>query len=278
MPDPAAATSAAPVEAPPERPDFPGVITARTSRVIGAEFTGPLEQLYVHQRKRVRAGDVVAKLDARELKAEAASLKAQEDSASAQAGAYAATARAAAAAAKTERRLYERGFQSRNATITANARLAEARGQIGAAAEQAKASRVRRLQLEEQIKKAEHPAPIDGVITVVKAKVGETLQRGTPIARVYDDRDLMIRFAVPKEHRALVKVGGRVELSVPGVDAPVWATIERIADEEPPITFAVVDADIDDSKLRPDEIQVASEGRVRIADVQQTAAAPGANR
>ena len=278
VPDPAAATSAAPVEAPPERPDFPGVITSRTTRVVGAEFNGPLEQLFVHSRKRVKAGDLIARLDARELKSEAASLKAQEDSAFAQAGAYAATAKAAAAAAKTEKRLYERGFQSRNATISANARLAEARGQIGAAAEQAKSSRVRRLQLEEQIKKADHPAPIDGVVAVVKGKLGETIQRGTPIARIYDDRDLMIRFAVPKEHRNIVKIGGRVELSMQGIDQPVWATIERVTDQEPPITFAVVEADIDDSKLRPDEIQVASEGRVRIADAQQPQPAAGVKR
>lgn len=271
QPDPAAAIAPAPVEAPAERPDFPGVITARNSKVIPAEFNGRLERVFVHPRKRVKAGEIVAKLDATELKTEAAQLRAQEQSASAQAGAYAATARAAAAAARTERRLYDRGFQSRNATINANARLAEARGQIGAAAEQAKASRVRREQLEEQIKKADLPAPIDGVITILKGKEGEMLQRGMSIARVYDDRDLVIKFAVPKEHRHLVKEGVRVELRVAGSEAPIWARIERVTDEEPPITFSVVEADIDDSKLRPDEIQVASEGRVRIAEAPPAA-------
>lgn len=272
MRDPAVAVEPAPVEASPEVPDFPGVIVARTSRVITAEFAGRVERIHVHQRKRVRAGELIAKLDATDIRAEVASLLAQEQSAQAQAGAYAATARAAAAAAKTERRLYERGFASRNASITASARLAEARGQIGAAAEQAKASRAKRRQLEEQVQKAEHPAPIAGVITIVKAKEGELVQRGAPLARVYDDRDLMIRFAVPKQHRSKIKIGDRVELQVAGVEAPIWATVERIADEEPPITFAVVVADIDDTKLRPDEIQVASEGRVRIAQAQPAGA------
>ena len=261
-----------------ERPDFPGVITARTSKVIPAEFAGRLEKVFVHQRKRVKAGEIVAKLDPTDLETEAAQLLAQEQSAGAQAAAYAATANAAAAAAKTEQRLYDRGFQSRNATISARARFLEARGQIGAAAEQAKASRVRRLQLEEQIKKADLPSPIDGVITIVKVKEGEMMQRGIPIARVFDDRDLMIRFAVPKDHRDLVKIGGRVELKVAGVEQPIWASIDRITDEEPPITFAVVEADIDDSKLRPGEIQVASEGRVRIVDVQPPPTQSGANR
>jgi len=266
VPDPAAAIAPAPVEAPAARPDFPAVVTAKISRVIPAEFQGRLDKLLVFQRKRVKAGEIVAKLDPTDLKTEAAQLLAQEQSAGAQASAYAATARAAAAAAKTEKRLYERGFQSKNATITANARFLEARGQIGAAAEQAKASRVRRLQLEEQIKKADLPSPIDGVVTIIKAKDGEMMQRGAPIARVFDDRDLLIRFAVPKEYRHLVKLAGRVELRVDGVEQPIWASITQIADEEPPITFAVVEADIDDSKLRPDELTVASKGRVRLVD------------
>jgi len=288
VPDPAAAIAPAPVEAPPERPDFPGVITAKTQRVIAAEFQGRLEKIYVFQRKRVKAGEIVAKLDPTDLETEAAQLRAQEQSAGAQASAYSATARAAAAAAKTEQRLYERGFQSKNATITANARFLEARGQIGAAAEQAKASRVRRLQLEEQIEKADLPSPIDGVITIIKAKEGEMMQRGVPIARVFDDRDLLIRFAVPKEYRHLAKLAGRVELRVDGVAQPIWATITQIADEEPPITFAVVEADIDDSKLRPDELSVAREGRVRLVDepsvprptrsIQPQPAPAGANR
>jgi hypothetical protein len=78
---------------------------------------------------------------------------------------------------------------------------------------------------------------------------------------------------VPKEHRHLVAPGKRVEIRIEGVARTVWATIERIADEEPPINFAVVEADIDDSKLGPDEIRVTSQGRVRLADAS---GAPGA--
>ncbi len=278
MPDPAAAVVPEQAEAPVERPDFPGVVTAKESKGIPAEFRGSLEKIFVHQRQRVKAGQVVARLDTTDLKTEAAALLAQEQSSNAQAGAASATARAAAATAKTERRLYDRGFQSRNANITAQARLAEARGQIGAAGQQAKSSRVRRLQIEEQIKKADHPSPIDGVITVIKQKEGDVLERGIPIARVFDDSDLVIRFAVPKEYRQSLKLGGRVELTVDGATQPIWASIIRIADEEPPITFSVVTADIDDSKLRPDEIQVAKDGRVRLVDEPPTATTASAHQ
>ena len=90
---------------------------------------------------------------------------------------------------------------------------------------------------------------------------------------MFDPRDLMIRFAVPKDQRDTVQPGRRVELRIEGVDRAIWATVERIADEEPPLNFAVVEADIDDTRLAPDEVRVTAQGRVRIADAR-----PGGKR
>jgi hypothetical protein len=82
---------------------------------------------------------------------------------------------------------------------------------------------------------------------------------------------------VPKEHRAKIAKGQRVELTVDGADGPIWATVNYISDElEPPVNFTIVEADIDDSKLRPDELRVASKGTVRIAEA--TVSTPGAKR
>jgi hypothetical protein len=81
---------------------------------------------------------------------------------------------------------------------------------------------------------------------------------------------------VPNEYRSQLKLGGKVELTVDGAAQPVWALITDIADEEPPITFSVVTADIDDSKLRPDEIQVAKDGRVRLVEEPTPPAPPPA--
>jgi hypothetical protein len=70
-----------------------------------------------------------------------------------------------------------------------------------------------------------------------------------------------------------VKAGGRVELSVEGVSHPIWASVQRISDEvEPPINFTIVEADIDDSKLQPDEVRVTANAVIRIADTNKTAA------
>jgi multidrug resistance efflux pump len=130
----------------------------------------------------------------------------------------------------------------------------------------AKSYRAERTRLEGLIARAQATAPIDGVVMMVKVNEGEMAQKGTPLARVFDPKDLIMKFAVPKEHRHLVAPGKRVEVRIEGVERTLWATVERIADQEPPLNFAVVEADIDDSKLNPDEIRLTAKGRVRIAD------------
>jgi hypothetical protein len=109
---------------------------------------------------------------------------------------------------------------------------------------------------------------MDGIITNIKAHVGSVPPIGTPLARVFDPSQLIIRFAVPKEHRATVALGQRVELLVDG-GRPIGATVTNISGaQEPPINFTVVEADIDDSKTPRTDITVASAGRVRIADAR----------
>jgi HlyD family secretion protein len=86
-----------------------------------------------------------------------------------------------------------------------------------------------------------------------------------------------VQFAVPIEDADKIKPGQKVELKIDGTNQTVFAKVEKIDPaQEPPVNFAVVLADIDDSKLRPDEVRVTSTGRVRIAD--QIADARGAKR
>ena len=112
-------------------------------------------------------------------------------------------------------------------------------------------------------------APLDGVVTNLKAHEGEVASVGTPLARVFDPSDLIIRFAVPRDHRADIAIGQRVELAVDGDPRRVPAIVTSISGaQEPPINFTVVEADIDDAKLAPGQLTVASVGRVRIADAR----------
>ena len=275
--DPTEARAPVAQVAPAERPEFVGVVTSRVTKVIVSEVDAPVERLAVTVGQRVHAGDTIAKLDDRALKAELEGAKFAERALGGEVGAAAIQASALKQKLKMERLLVSRGASPMNAVRTASAEARSAVASTGAAAGRYAQAKNTRQQVEVMLTKTELKAPVDGVVTMIKIRDGVMATKGMPVARVFDDRDLLIRFAVPREHRTKIVQGQRVELSVEGASGPVWATVNNISDElEPPVNFTIVEADIDDSKLRPDELRVASKGTVRIAELPPTS--PGAKR
>jgi len=260
-----------------ERPEFVGVVTSRVTKVITSEVDAPVERLAVTLGQRVHAGDTIAKLDDRALKSELEGAKFSERALAGEVGAAAIQAQALKQKLKNERLLARAGASPMNSVRAASADARSAGASTGAASGRYAQAKNTRQQLEVMLTKTELKSPVDGVVTMIKIRDGVMATKGMPIARVFDDRDLLIRFAVPREHRAKIAQGQRVELTVDGAVGPVWATVNYISDElEPPVNFTIVEADIDDSKLRPDEIRVASNGTVRIAEASPTS--PGAKR
>jgi RND family efflux transporter MFP subunit len=241
-------------------------VTSRNTKVVSAEFPGRVERVQIFNGQRVRAGDPIMKLDDSELKSQIESAKQNELAARADAAGAGAQAFAAQRAYERDARLGKRGYVSRGQIDNARAQSASYGATSGAHAFRAESYKAERGRLEGLVAKAQTTAPIDGVVMMVKLNEGEMAQKGTPLARVFDPKDLMMKFAVPKEQRQLVAPGKRVELRIEGVERTLWATVERIADQEPPLNFSIVEADIDDAKLNPDEVRLTAKGRVRIAD------------
>jgi RND family efflux transporter MFP subunit len=268
-PSPTGATQARAVKPPPPAAEFTGVVTSRKSSVISAQVQARIEKLNIHTGQLIKAGEPVAKLDKTELETKLAQAQSNEKSALMEAGAFGAQASALRQSMVAETRLHKLGVSSAMAVSNARAQYAQVGGQGGAAMARAITAKAAREQSEKDLAKAEIVAPIDGIVTNIKAREGEIAQVGTPLARVFDPSDLIIRFAVPKEHRGKLVLGQRVELAIEGNQRAVWATVTNIAGaQEPPINFTVVEADIDDGKLAPGELTVASVGRVRIADAR----------
>jgi RND family efflux transporter MFP subunit len=265
-PSPTEAVVPAAAPAAPETPDFPGVVTSRNTKVIAAEFAARVDRIQIFNGQRVRAGDPILRLDDSELKSQIEAARQNELAARADAGAAGAQAYAAQRAFARDARLARRGYVSRGQIDNARAQSASLGAQSGAHTFRAESYKAERNRLEGLLANAQATAPIDGVVMMVKLNEGEMAQKGTPLARVFDPKDLIMKFAVPKEHRALIAPGKRVELRIEGVERPLWATVERITDQEPPLNFSVVEADIDDSKLNPDEVRLTAKGRVRIVD------------
>ncbi|HMG56154.1 MAG TPA: HlyD family efflux transporter periplasmic adaptor subunit [Kofleriaceae bacterium] len=255
-------------QAPPPT-EFVGVVTSRKSSVITAQVQAPLLKLNVHAGQLVKAGELVARLDETELKTRLDTATSNEKAARMEAGAYGASASAAHDSLVAEGRLAKYGVSSRVAFNNARSELARINATGAAASARAMSARAEREQAEKNLAKAQVFSPLDGIVTNIKAQEGQVTQIGSPLARVFDPSDLIIRFAVPREHRGEVRVGQRVELAVEGDQGKVWATVTNVSGaQEPPINFTVVEADIDDTKLAKGAITVASVGRVRIADAR----------
>lgn len=265
-PSPTGVTQARVAKAPPPRPEFTGVVTSRKSSVISAQVQARIEKLNIHAGQYIKSGELVAKLDDTELKNRLAQAQANEKAAQMEAGSLGAQASALHQKMINESRLHKLGVSSPFAVTSARAEYAQAGGQTGAAMAKALTAKAAREQSEKDLARTAIYAPLDGIVTNIRAREGEVAQVGTPLARVFDPSDLIIRFAVPKEHRASIQLDQRVELEVDGAPRLVWATVTNISGaQEPPINFTVVEADIDDTKLAPGELTVASVGRVRIA-------------
>jgi RND family efflux transporter MFP subunit len=269
-PSPTAASQPRSVQEPPPPTEFTAVVTARKSALISAQVAGPIQKLTVRSGQVVKAGDLVVALDKTELSNKLVQAQFAEESARSAAGSAGAKASALHQKAVAEKRLLKLGVSTPIQAITSQDDYAATGAEAAAASSKAAEARAQREMTEKELAKTDIVAPMDGIVTNIKVHEGQVASSGMPLARVFDPSDLILRFAVPKDHRGELRLGQRVELDVEGNARPVWATVTTISQaQEPPINFTVVEADIDDTKLAPGELTVASVGRVRIADARR---------
>ena len=263
--DPTEAITVAPQVEPQKAPEFVGVVSSRESKVISADFEGKVMKLNIRNGQRVKAGDIVAELDTTALKNQLAQAKGTYEAAKGQRARAGAAYSNAARRAKLEERLVRSGAaapQSVNNIRTESSQYgadgAAAGGEMARAAAQIK-------EYEGLLAKANVPAPIDGVVSIVKAREGQNISKAEQIARVFNPNQLVVRFAVAKKFLPLVKPGATVQLVTTEGGHVIPATV-RVQDDsaDPTIDFTVFEAVIDPT-FRTDEIRVGDNGHVRIA-------------
>jgi RND family efflux transporter MFP subunit len=269
-PSPSGAEPAPPVQRratpPPERPlEFVGVVTTRDSKVVAAEFEGRVVTLYVRPGQRVRAGEPIVKLDDSQVRKQLAGAIAAVDAARAEMGRAGVEVRAAKREMRLERRLYRRGAVAREKIRQANFDRSRAGASYGSVAAQHRQAVAEREQLEQHLARSILVAPIDGVVSMILLKEGEVAKPGMAVARVFDPRDLWVRFAVDNEYRSLVSEGTRVAAVMPGSGETLDAVVRSVStDLEPPLQFVVADADVDDSRIDKETVGVGVVGSVRL--------------
>lgn len=218
--------------------DAGGTLRGRSSAVLAARMMAQVDAVLVAPGDRVRVGQPLVRLDARDVaaasaQASAAATAAEQGVARAQ-GELAAADAAATLARATEARLaalharrsatpqeFDEAVAARTA---AEARLTAARAGVEQARAAQAAAAAGRDAAAATATFAIIAAPFEGVVTEKFVEPGQLAVPGQPLIRVEDVRDLELQIRVDESQVAHVATGARVTTHFVGVDGPITGT------------------------------------------------------
>lgn len=208
-----------------------GIIKAQVGAMvkIGARSTGTLEKMLVRVGEAVSRGQLVARIDSRELRAQQAEARAQLDTAQAQ---------AAFSRGNYQRRqaLFADGFVSRE-------ELEQARQQWEVDAARVQAAEATLRSIEIRISYTEVYSPLAGVVSQVTAQEGETIVAGLQVANlvtVLDPERLEMWVYVDETDVGQVQPGQMVEFRVDAYPGRVFSGSVRTIYPQPEIRDNIV--------------------------------------
>ena len=259
---------------------------------IVPKISAPVKAFYVKRGDKVHAGQLLAKLESRDLAAAAQDNEGSYDQAQA---AYAiATAstlpeeiqkaqgdtKAAKEAFEAEQKLYysrqdlyKQGALPRKDLDQAGVTLTQARNQyelaqrhldalmavakaqaLKAAAGQLESAKGKYLGAQAQLSYSEIRSPINGVVTDRPLYPGEMAAAGTALVTVMDTSSVVARAHIPQEQAALLNVGDKASITVPGEEEPIEGKVTVVSPALDPNSTTVevwVQARNPKGRLRP---------------------------
>lgn len=224
--------SAAPVEAAPAPPATPpavanssapaagtytasGPIVVENQVEVAAQRDGVVVEILAEAGTHVRKGQLLAKLDDRQIVADLEAARAKSASIEADLNNWKAEAKVLEADLQRARKMWE-------AQLIPQEQYEHA--QYKAEADQWDVKRVEHLlvnardteqSLELELEKTRITAPFDGIVARRYVRVGQTVTRGDRLVWVTSTGPLRVRFTLPSRFLSQMKVGQRLSLSVP---------------------------------------------------------------
>lgn len=203
-----------------------GTLRPENFASVKAQAPGTISGMRIKQGERVRAGQVLATIQAAGIQSQAAG--AQAGVASAEAGL--ALARRQMESART---LYQAGAMSELDFRTAQAGYEAARGQLAAA-------RAGATGAAEAAGRATVRAPMSGVVSERLVEDGEAVAPGQALLTIVDPARLQLEASVPATSVGQLRVGAPVEFRVQGYPGRVFTgVVERINPVADPATRQV---------------------------------------
>lgn len=213
-----------------------GYVVAQRKAAISSKATGRLEWLGVAEGSRVKAGDVIARIDARDVVAQAESARANVTAARAVLEQTLAEERDALAQLKRSQDLLAKGFVSAASVDTAKARAERATAGVASARANIAAAEAASRNAQVSVDYTVIRAPFDGVILSKSANVGDLV---TPFSSATDSKGAVVTMAdmstleveadVAESSLSKVKVGQPAEILLDALpDARFRGRISRM--------------------------------------------------
>ncbi|MFP3868920.1 MAG: efflux RND transporter periplasmic adaptor subunit, partial [Desulfobacteraceae bacterium] len=262
----------------------PGTVQSKVPVTVSTKITGIVEKLYADQGDRVKKDQLLAELDAAELRARAASSRAgrhraQRELRRAQAEVAKAQANLELARSNYRRDLevFKPGYISGAAMDTTRAQLRLAESEQAAAQAQLAAQAAAAAQAESEVQASEAllgytkiPAPMDGLITVREAEVGSTVSPGEPIFQMVDLDTIWIAAWIDASQIAPLAAGQKAAIRLRS-GRHYQGQVARLNREADTVTRELqVDVKLD---TLPDPLVIGEEAEVTIATGRQQALA-----
>lgn len=195
---------------------FDGVVEAVRQTVVSAQVPGAVVAIEVKVGDVVKAGQVLARIDARAAEQTVAASDAQVQSARA-------TLEVATKEFERQKQLFERNYTSQAALERAEAQFKATQAQVAAQLAQ---SGVARAQSGFFVVKS----PYGGVISEVPITLGDMAMPGRALATLYDPAAMRVTVAVPQTDLARIATGKPTRIQFPGLPADrQWVAPVRVA-------------------------------------------------
>ena len=175
-----------------------GTVRSHTTSTLAANVVGTVVRVLVAEGDRVRAGDVLVEIDARERRAQADRARAGREGVERTIEGAAANAQLAEATYRRYQALRERGSASQQEFDEARARHIAAQAELARLVASRGEARAAATQAEAVLDYSSVRAPIDGIITGRFVDPGAQAAPGVPLIAIEDERATRVDANVPE--------------------------------------------------------------------------------